>query len=344
MMTHGWSLSGENYVVLKAEPVEATISVEDVRRNFYDTFATGDRYYWWIREMFIDPSELIVQDDNDQLWRVPYEANDDGSVEYGDEQLVAIEYVDASGVDKDVVNLAAARAMRTVRGSENIAASYESRADSRPESGGSMDLNKLRQLLRLSADTPDEEVLRLAAERLGESDDDVEGEDGGEGADEAAESGEDAGDSEEDAPEPPPAPASASGVLVAPEALAQLQHDARMGREAREAQLSASVTDEVSSFVRDGVIPPAARANYLNLALAEAKAGRDDTLKFLRGLPKNTIPVELRSSQDTDPAQVDNGPIGYPAEWLPEVAARKAAAAGRSSRVMGDQRYAGVNT
>src|SRR5207237_6830817 len=43
-------------------PVVAQVNVEDIRRAFYDDFAQGDRYWWWDRELLIDPLEMIVQD------------------------------------------------------------------------------------------------------------------------------------------------------------------------------------------------------------------------------------------------------------------------------------------
>jgi hypothetical protein len=35
--------------------ITAQANVDDIRRMFYDTVATGDRFWWWIRAMLIDP-------------------------------------------------------------------------------------------------------------------------------------------------------------------------------------------------------------------------------------------------------------------------------------------------
>lgn len=46
-------------------PVIAQVNVEDIRRAFYEDFAQDDRYWWWDRELLIDPLEMIVQDPDD---------------------------------------------------------------------------------------------------------------------------------------------------------------------------------------------------------------------------------------------------------------------------------------
>ena len=45
--------------------------------------------------MFIEPMELIIDDDDGGLWRVPYSISDD-EVEFGERELVKVEYVTAA--------------------------------------------------------------------------------------------------------------------------------------------------------------------------------------------------------------------------------------------------------
>lgn len=70
------------------------VATEDVRRAYYDSLP-GTQAYWWIRCMYLDPPELIVDDNNDHLYRVPYTVAADGTVTFGDSQEVVIEYVNA---------------------------------------------------------------------------------------------------------------------------------------------------------------------------------------------------------------------------------------------------------
>jgi hypothetical protein len=84
-------------------PVVAQVNVEDIRRAFYDDFAQGDRYWWWDRELLIDPLEFIVQDpDEGQLFRLPITTSgNDGpqSVSFGEPEAVKIEYVPDTAAD-----------------------------------------------------------------------------------------------------------------------------------------------------------------------------------------------------------------------------------------------------
>lgn len=93
--------------------VAATATVEDVRRAFYDGPAASN--WWWIEEMYVDPTEMIVvDDDSGDLYRVAYTVAADGSITFGDPQTVKRTYV------------AASTAMRTPSGA------WASKAESRP--------------------------------------------------------------------------------------------------------------------------------------------------------------------------------------------------------------------
>jgi hypothetical protein len=78
--------------------IQLQVNVEDIRRAFYDDFAQGDRYWWWDRELLIDPNEFIVQDpDEGQLYRLPFDIEDGGegpeAISFGDPKPVKIKYV-----------------------------------------------------------------------------------------------------------------------------------------------------------------------------------------------------------------------------------------------------------
>ncbi|MBE7338117.1 phage protease [Corynebacterium aurimucosum] len=76
--------------------VNASASVEDVRRSFYESGPGADSFMW-IEEMFLDPSEVIVMDDETgSLARIPFSIAEDESITWGDPEAVKREYVNAS--------------------------------------------------------------------------------------------------------------------------------------------------------------------------------------------------------------------------------------------------------
>lgn len=68
-------------------------TTEDVRRAYY-----GSDVSWtmWVTEIQLDPPQLIVCDEStNDVFRVPYEAGENGAVTFGDPVKVLVEYVDA---------------------------------------------------------------------------------------------------------------------------------------------------------------------------------------------------------------------------------------------------------
>lgn len=135
-------------VTISAVPrrVELSVSTEDVRRAWYDQ-AEGPRAWWWIRELNLDPTELIVDDDEGHLYRVPFTVSGT-DVTFGEAAEVRIEYVAASESERP------RRQAVTV---------FASRQESLPE-GEPMDLSTLRTSLGLPDDATDEAILAAAAE------------------------------------------------------------------------------------------------------------------------------------------------------------------------------------
>lgn len=100
--------------------VKAAVSVEDIRRSYYETL-NGTQYWWWIREVRVDPSELIVDDDEGGLYRVPYTISGD-TITFGDETQVKIEYVDVAASTGNPV--AAAVSIPKLNDGQRVMASY----------------------------------------------------------------------------------------------------------------------------------------------------------------------------------------------------------------------------
>jgi hypothetical protein len=152
---------GDNNVVLRSRAtlphvppvrVDAAVSTEDVRRAYYEG-PGGDEWALWIREVHIDPQELIfTNDETGSLERVAYTIDGD-EVAFAEPIEVRIVYQDiaASGV-----NAGASQLPGTVI--------FASRAESRPEVH--MALDDLRSALGLPESATDEEVQAAAVERL----------------------------------------------------------------------------------------------------------------------------------------------------------------------------------
>lgn len=110
--------------------ISAQVTVEDLRRSWYDNIRSdSSKSMWWIRSIYMEPNELICDDDQGGLWRVPFTIKDD-AVEFNDPTQVKIKYVNAShgGIElEEAIN----------EGRSHIAR-FNNRADSRPAAGDSL--------------------------------------------------------------------------------------------------------------------------------------------------------------------------------------------------------------
>jgi hypothetical protein len=105
--------------------VAGQVTVEDLRRQFYESL-DSDQAWWWIRAVYLEPNELIVDDDEGSLYRVPFSVNGD-ELEFSDPKQVKVKYVNASngGV-----------AAETINADRVHVALFASRGESRPEGDG----------------------------------------------------------------------------------------------------------------------------------------------------------------------------------------------------------------
>jgi hypothetical protein len=257
-------------------PAAATASVDAVQETFWNEFAQDDRYWWWPRELWIDAGQIIADDDEGHLYRVPFSTDADGNVTFDDPVRGVLDF-------RDVPEQVAA----AVRAAEGPTRVFVSAASARPKDraraattttkGAEMSnvSTALLEKLGVDADATEEEQLAALASYRGESqepkpDDGDGGEGGGTPADEPAAQ----------------VPVAAS---VDPAALAQLQEDARLGREAREEQLKAARSALVDERIRTGCITAASRQAHLDEL---AKGGKIEAAHktYLEGLTP-VIPV-----------------------------------------------------
>lgn len=346
------------FVALRAVAATA-VSTSDISRDFYGSWAVGDRYYWWLCQIMVDPYEVIVEDPEGDLHRMSYTPNDDGTVTFGEPQRVRIEYVDVAA--KSETNLSVLAGIAAVRGNK-VAARFVSREESRlsaTQEGEGMreHIAKLRQKLGLSAETPDEEVLRQAAEDDPEAPQAPEADPATTPAAVPGTEGEPgipptppATPAAPDAPGAPPATpdperttgasAAQRAVQVDSAALAQLQADARVGVEERNARLAREDGEYVDAAVRVGKIPPSSRPNLVS-EMSRNPESRAATREYLDGLAENVIPVTPRNTSATSTSATEgstNSDVNqFMAQHMPDVVARKQRlAAGARPRVSGD--------
>jgi hypothetical protein len=100
------------------------VTVEDLRRQYYESL-TGDQAWWWIRAIYLDPNELIVDDDEGSLFRVEFDVSGD-NITFAEPKEVKVKYVNASN---------GGIAAETINSGRTHVALFAERAESRPNEG-----------------------------------------------------------------------------------------------------------------------------------------------------------------------------------------------------------------
>ncbi len=295
-------------------PQDTTASVEigtiKQRFNFDWTLendAEPDTYWWWCRDVLIDPHEVIADDDEGNLWSVPFETDGKDTIIFGEPVKVRPEYVPVSATSTTVVakhrdrkdqRVLASNLERPEKPAPKAAASSqpEPQEDNMPD----IDLDKLRGRLGLPDDATEEQINEALAKEP-ETPETPESEE----TPEVPETPE----AEVETPEPV---AASHGVTLDKEAVAQLQSEAKDGREARRVQLSAEREQLVEGAVKAGKFPPSAAASYRQ-QLDKGGEIEASTRKFIEDLPENTVPVaELGAADESDNAWKDHVMSSFP--------------------------------
>lgn len=277
---HGSEPVGQtDAVTTTTKPVAASVSVDEVYRTFY---AEHDRTnpWWWIREIMLAPNDLIVDDGEGALMKVPFDASDAG-VTFGEPTKVRVEYVD------EAAKTAASR---------RVVARFKSRDESRASlkndegDAGMADLSTLRSALGLADDAPDDEVIAaaaaIAANAPGEE---TPGDEGG-----------------EETPAPEVAPVVTPGTeteQVSAEVLKQLREDAAQGVAARKQQERERRTALAEQAAKDGKIFAHQVEGWVKKLAVEG----EDAEKALASLAKDLVPVAAPkgSTQTSETAFAD---------------------------------------
>lgn len=329
--------------------VAAAFNVDDVRRAFYNQVATGDRTWWWAREIMIDPMQVIVFDEDEgDTYRVPYTADAKGTVTFTDPVEVNVVYVDETTEDESPALLA--------MGSGTV---YATEAESRPKERKRMTPKKIRAALGLPADATEEEVEARAKhlaslEEPDDDDDDPAATDDDDDDDDAAAEGEEDDDDEPvpavtakknksrrvkvpkaSAPKPEPVkPPKLQGGTVTVDAAAWTALNESVANLTKVHTKSEKQRREevVDAAVKAGKIPPARKEFWVKAMEADPE-GIEEQLDGLEEI----IPVTMRGTaeHDADDDQVFASDSATDQFLTPaELRRRASATAGETSRFL----------
>lgn len=331
--------------------VRAQVDAEDIRRQYYDQLPQ-ENFWWWIRSMFVDPNELIVEDeDSGSLYRVPFTTKGD-EVNFSDPIAVKIVYKDKpAGQQPDKQAAGAAWVVPELPKGRSIAV-YANRADSRPEQEGrtvgvttEVDPVALRNSLGLAEDASDEEVRTALASAGIITPPGHESGEQGERAPAAEQPGTSASNQPgardntapggptdpataepEEVPEPTegdagavePAAAASGTVTVDRSTWETTRRAAEQGAQAFARQTAEDRERILTAAIGEGRIPPSRRPHWLNMLEQDPEGARTllTAAEDKGGLAKGLVPVAAKGMES--PLE-DTTIEAYPAEWLPEV-------------------------
>lgn len=271
----------EETVMAKAAVMDlAGTTIDQVRKAYYN--GPGSDWMLWIREMFVDPMELIVQNDrDDSLERVPYTVNADGEVEFGDGQPVKVEYVNARATTTKPLMAFASRAEARPK------ASAEAEDTERKEATVATIKEGLVQLLGIPADADDEAVQKALNDAIAAKDSATEE---GTEPDETAPA---------DSAKPEPIAASAPTTVTLDRTVYdQLVANAQAGADARKQQLQEADERIIQDAMDAGKITAASQKDWRD-ALS---ANREHTTKLLASMPANSAVPVSELGHSTEPA------------------------------------------
>lgn len=303
-----------------APPAALSVSHSLIRQRFNFDWCMGendadeDTYWWWARDIRVDPMEVIADDEEGNLWSIPFTTDGEDTITFGTPVAVR----------ETFVPIAAARVVasftRPAKPARPPVAAESTAAPARPEPEGvTMDENVREVLVGMGLDpdaASEEQVQAATVLAAARPDTPPEGEPDAD-ADADAEPG---ADDVEGEPAPGGEPQGEAGTttpVADPIAAAQSREFARLAAEvatlraerdqATAATTSARRDDLVTTALTTGRIPPSEREHYRGLLdIDETRAG-----ELLAALPANRIPLEARA-QVPDPEAGELPPVGQP--------------------------------
>lgn len=336
--------------------IRAAVSVEDIRRTYYDTLGSG-QMWWWIREVRVNPAELIVDDDEGSLYRVSYAidtAND--TITFGEAQPVKIEYVDVAA-GRPVVDVAAGQMVAAAWADPSTAARPHREGTNPRRRAAAADPAQPEPVSATVPNQPEEVDVKLSDEALqklglepGASEDAINAavlamSDAPPSSDPPAD--EPAAPSTPPVADPPapqtePKPDDTdddgnkpdeSNVTKLPEGMVLIDtatlEELKTGVAAANTLMTERTKSErdalLDGAIRAGKFPRARRAHYEQLLAADPEG----TKALIGNLASGVIPVTERGVAAADGETVEGEPNAYPESWKSSIRASST----RSSRV-----------
>jgi len=321
--------TGGDPMKLFARRASASANLDDIRRAFYNEFVPSrqEANWWWVRAVMTDPNQLVVEDDESgQLFMIDFSSDAKGSVSFGEPSTVRIEYVpdDREAQREAADHLAAALAV-----GREVMASWSTRAESRPTTGGAMDPKMVREALGLPEEASDEQVHQALLVKAGVTEEpEPTSEPEPEPTPEPA---------PEPAPEPEPEPVTPEArVPIAasnlPPGTVLVDETAWKNMQAGLSRINGIVAENdkskreglVAAAIADGRIPPARKDHWLSYLEKDMKGGEE----VLASLTPNIIPLEERghgsTPDDTDLQKIESATVaGWSEQLFSEVRNRK---------------------
>lgn len=286
----------------RQETVEASVSAGTIRERFNFDWAmdpdnefeldgeTVSPYWWWAIDVRVDPSEVIADDDNGNLWSIPFSTDGADGVTFSEPVRVRTEYIPVSAVS--ATSVAATVSRRS--GQRVLASSLErpekpapttaaSRSDNEEESM-SLNMEALRERLGLPEDATEEQINdALLTAEVEETITEPEGTDE-ETTDPEAE--------EVTEPELVTASADSPTIQVDKGVWEETQRQAQEGAAARAEQLTEERERVLDSAVKAGKIAPASKDAWRD----KLKATPEATSAELEALPTGLVPVDEKGA------------------------------------------------
>jgi hypothetical protein len=296
-----------------AATLSASTNAEDVRRSFYDDVATQEngQYWWWIRALLLDPNELIVDDDEGGLYRIPFNMGDD-EVTFSDPIPVKIQYVDQPATAASFAGAVIASVYSDSKSSRPDTRSKPSVTPSKVTAN--INLDKLRKRLGLPDNATEAEInSALESEETSTTpaeDDSVPAESGTEAP---------SGTSEGEGTPETTATAASRGdtVVVDRDTFTQMQSDATLGRQAYERQQNTDRDSYLTAAVQKGKFAPARVEHWRNAWNADPEGVKATIDSLAEGL----IPVGQLGTAPNE--EGDTSTTAYPPTLFPELQRRQ---------------------
>lgn len=274
---------------IPARRVAASVDTSDVRSAFYEQVATEEegRYWWWLHQVYIDPTVVIAEDEQMEYWLVPYDPAKPDEM-FADPVQVYMQWV-----EQDSGQVAASATIQLPEQYGHAETTFALASDSRPAARQAewaeqhesketkavtvIDIPALRSTTGLTEEElPDDATTEQINEALAAK---SEADAGDEEPDDDDEPDDDEPDEEDEDAKAAAAKVGKDGVTIEASAWQETQEYVRT-------QKKKERVEYIDAAVKDRKIPPARKAHYLSLMDQDEQGTRE----FIDKLEKNAVP------------------------------------------------------